>query len=340
MRKKALGTMALVLILSSVLFLGCATTIPLDKRDLTTLTPLRVATCVMPYEGVIVRHSTGRTIGNVVNVFTEIGGAIAEKSVSAWENDLAMEIISAGVPRYYELVMKKFVERASKEIPDWPSMVVEEHPVNSRYAKRILKSNSGYLLLFVPANYFPPTLSTAHGFESDYRAVLYDSERNVLWQEGFEYSSKKHDRHRSIEEYKADNFKLLKEEIEYAAEATVTEFIESILKETGKRKKTAETEREQRAVFPEKLSQEQTQQQEISKDSGIISITSDPPGAKIFIDGEYKGQTPAEISLTTGTYQLFLEYQLYEPYKDSVVIEQGQTKTLNIRLSPEGGAQK
>jgi hypothetical protein len=75
---------------------------------------------------------------------------------------------------------------------------------------------------------------------------------------------------------------------------------------------------------------------EAPKDSGIISITSDPPGAKIFIDGEFKGQTPAEISLTTGTYQLFLEYQLYEPYKDSVVIEKGQTKTLNIRLSPKG----
>jgi hypothetical protein len=75
---------------------------------------------------------------------------------------------------------------------------------------------------------------------------------------------------------------------------------------------------------------------EAPKDSGIISITSEPPGAKIFIDGEFKGQTPAEISLTTGTYQLFLEHQLYEPYKDSVMLEKGQTKTLNIRLSPEG----
>jgi len=103
---------------------------------------------------------------------------------------------------------------------------------------------------------------------------------------------------------------------------------------------SAETERDQQAVSPEKSSQEQTQQKEASKDSGIISITSDPPGAKIFIDGEFKGQTPAEISLSTGTYQIFLQRQLYEPYRESVVIEKGQTKTLNIRLSPEGKEQK
>jgi diacylglycerol kinase family enzyme len=89
-----------------------------------------------------------------------------------------------------------------------------------------------------------------------------------------------------------------------------------------------------------KTSQEQTQIKEVPKDFGIISITSEPAGAKIFIDGEYKGQTPADISLTTGTYQIFLQRQLYEPYKESVVIEKGQTKTLNIRLSPEGKEQK
>jgi hypothetical protein len=80
--------------------------------------------------------------------------------------------------------------------------------------------------------------------------------------------------------------------------------------------------------------------EQASDDSGIISITSDPPGAKIFIDGEYKGQTPAEISLAAGTYQVFLQRQLYEPYKDSLAIEKGQTKTLNIRLLPEGKEQK
>ncbi len=99
---------------------------------------------------------------------------------------------------------------------------------------------------------------------------------------------------------------------------------------------STETGQVQKAVSPEKPSQEQTQTKEASDDYGIISITSEPPGAKVFIDGEFKGQTPAEISLTVGTYQLFLQRQLYEPYKESVSIEKDQTKTLNIKLSLQG----
>ena len=124
------------------------------------------------------------------------------------------------------------------------------------------------------------------------------------------------------------------------AELTVKNILGKRKEGTDAPQESTETESEQSSASPEKLSQEQTQQKEISKDSGIISITSDPPDAKIFIDGEFKGQTPAEISLSTGTYQIFLQRQLYEPYKESVVIEKGQTKTLNIRLSPEGKEQK
>jgi hypothetical protein len=105
-------------------------------------------------------------------------------------------------------------------------------------------------------------------------------------------------------------------------------------------RRSAGTEQVQRNLTSEKPSQAQTQQQEASKDSGIISITSDPVGAKVFIDGEYKGQTPAEISLPIGAHQLFLQRQLYEPYKESVSIEKDQKKTLNIKLLPEGGGQK
>ena len=91
---------------------------------------------------------------------------------------------------------------------------------------------------------------------------------------------------------------------------------------------------------PSPQSQAQDSAEEAGDERGIINITTDPPGAKVFIDGEYKGLTPAEISLTIGTYQIFLQRQLYEPYKDSVTIENGQTKKLNIKLSPEGKEQK
>jgi hypothetical protein len=347
MRKKALSTVVVVLILSSLLFQGCGIPTkyislgkkytPLNKRDLTTLAPLRIASYVRPDKGVYVWHSRGETTGTVVGIFSPIGGAITSRSVRKWERALREEIIAAGVPRYYELVMKKFCERANKEIPGWPPMVMDEQPVGvGRDYIKNLRSKSSPLLLLLPAYAAIPQFSTAHGFGSKCRAVLYDSESNLLWVKDFEYSSEKYGRHRSIEEYKADNFKFLKEEMEFAAETTVSAFIESILQESGSPKRYIETEREQEAVSPEKSSQEQTLQEEVSNDYGILSITTDPPGAKVFIDGEYKGQTPAEMSLNTGTYQLFIENKFYEPYTDSLTIEKDQTKTLNIKLTLEG----
>jgi len=124
------------------------------------------------------------------------------------------------------------------------------------------------------------------------------------------------------------------------AELTVKNILGKRKGGTDTSQESVETEQVQRDLTTEKPSQEQTQQKEVPKNSGIISITSDPAGAKIFIDGEFKGQTPAEISLTTGTYQLFLQLQLYKPYMDSLAIEKGQTETLNIKLSPAGEEQK
>ena len=89
-----------------------------------------------------------------------------------------------------------------------------------------------------------------------------------------------------------------------------------------------------------KIPQVQAQPKELPKDYGIISITSNPPGAKIFIDGAYKGRTPADIALTAGTYQLFLDHQLYASYQKSLMIEKSQTKTLNVELLPKGKEQK
>jgi hypothetical protein len=346
MRKKALWTVSLALMLSAFLLHGCATPdvpneknlkyLTLKKRDLTSLTPLRVA--IINFSGwndrVRIISDGGRKAGQYAGAFGLTGQIVAGVAVMAREKSIGNDIVEADVPRYYELIMKQFCERASKEIPGWPSMVVEEQPVTYDFKKKFFKNQSGYLLLLETY----PALHTSSklGFESLNRAAIYESKKDVFWLKDFKYSSKDYRRNLGLEENRADNFKLLKEEVEFAAETTVSDFIQTILKEIGPPEVSAQTEREQRAVSPEKLSQEQTQPKEASKDYGIISITSDPPGAKIFIDGEFKGQTPAEISLSTGTYQLFLQHQLFEPYKDSVVLEKDQTKILNIRLSPEG----
>ncbi|OGP85881.1 MAG: hypothetical protein A2Z08_00930 [Deltaproteobacteria bacterium RBG_16_54_11] len=242
------------------------------------------------------------------------------------------------MPKINELVMNKFFERAEKAIPGWPAMVIEEQAVTNK--KDYFRQYSGTKMLFLNATNYAPHLSTGHGFVSYFYGFLVDSEGDILWKKMFVYTSKGFGRVRSVEEYKADNFKLFKEEIEFAANTIVSVFIEDIKKGVKAPQVSAQTEHEQKEIPPEKSSPEQIQQTEVSKDYGIISITSEPAGAKIFIDGEFKGQTPADISLTAGTYQVFLQHQLYEPYKDSVMIEKDQTKTLNIKLSPAGEAQK
>jgi hypothetical protein len=336
MRIKALWTVVLALMLSSPLFQGCASTStdkPLCFKDFESLKkPIRIARYVDEEYRVI--HSTGHRIASTIGVDSLIGGAVASVGVRAWERGVEKEIAAANVPKINELVMRKFVERSGKEIPGWPPMIVEEQPVKNK--KDYFKQYSGTKMLFLNATNRAPCLYTGYGFGSYFYGFLVDSEGDVIWGKIFTYFSQGWGRQKSVEEYKADNFKLFKEEIEFAADTIVSDFIEDIKKGVNAPEGATGTEGEQKTVSPEKLSQEQTQQKEEPKDYGTISITSEPPGAKIFIDGEYKGQTPAEISLSTGTYQLFLQHQLFEPHKESVSIEKGQTKTVNIKLSPEG----
>jgi len=328
----------LVLILSSFLFSGCRSTHKsLRYKDSESLKqPVRVARYVDEEYRVI--HSAGRNTAAWITAVTIVGGIATTEGVKVWERSLAKEINAAGMPKINELVMNNFFERAGKEIPGWPTMVIEEQAVTNK--KDYFRQYSGTKMLFLNATNYAPHLSTGHGFVSYFYGFLADSEGDIIWKKMFVYTSEGYGRARSVDEYKTDNFKLLKEEIEFAADTIASVFIEDIKKGFKAPQVSAVTGRGQGDVSPEKLSPEQTQQTEASKDSGTINITSDPPGAKVFINGEFKGLTPAEISLTTGTYQIFLQRQLYEPHKDSVTIENGQTKKLNIKLSPEGKEQK
>lgn len=51
-----------------------------------------------------------------------------------------------------------------------------------------------------------------------------------------------------------------------------------------------------------------------------VNINSDPPGAKIWIDGENKGLTPLSIDLLAGKYNLELRHQDYMPYTTDFLV--------------------
>lgn len=71
-------------------------------------------------------------------------------------------------------------------------------------------------------------IDTDYGLAILVRAEMGDSKGIVPWGKDFAYDSREYKRYRDIEELKADNFKLLREEIEFAAEATVSDFIKDL----------------------------------------------------------------------------------------------------------------
>lgn len=67
--------------------------------------------------------------------------------------------------------------------------------------------------------------------------------------------------------------------------------------------------------------------------TGSLSVTTDPPGARISIDGEMKGVSPATIpGLSTGTHTLELKLGDYQDLKTSVNITAGRTQEYTIGL--------
>jgi eukaryotic-like serine/threonine-protein kinase len=65
-----------------------------------------------------------------------------------------------------------------------------------------------------------------------------------------------------------------------------------------------------------------------------LYITSDPPGADVFINGaKQSGQTPVTLPLAAGQYNLVLRLQGYDPYVSSVQVKENVQTQLNTTLN-------
>ena len=208
MRTKALWTVVVALMLSSLFFQGCASKHkPLSFNDSQSLNqPIKVARYIDQKYYVI--HSAGQNAAAIMSgVNLPAGIAIQKGIVEAWAREVEKEIAAADVPKINVLVMNKFVKRAGKEIPGWPPMIIEEQSI--RNIKDYFKQYLGTKMLFLNNAWgYPTHLSTGHGFVCYFDGYLANPEGDIIWKKRFTYISKEYGRQRSIEEYKADNFEL------------------------------------------------------------------------------------------------------------------------------------
>jgi hypothetical protein len=76
-------------------------------------------------------------------------------------------------------------------------------------------------------------------------------------------------------------------------------------------------------------------QSDQTKPSGKLKITSNPPGADIYLDEKYMGITPAElVDVPAGTYTLVLKMEEFDEWTDTVTVKAGKTVSINDGSKP------
>jgi hypothetical protein len=76
-------------------------------------------------------------------------------------------------------------------------------------------------------------------------------------------------------------------------------------------------------------------QSDQTKPSGKLKVTSNPPGADIYLDEKYMGITPAElVDVPAGTYTLVLKMEGFDEWTDTVTVKAGKTVSINDGSKP------
>jgi hypothetical protein len=67
--------------------------------------------------------------------------------------------------------------------------------------------------------------------------------------------------------------------------------------------------------------------------SGLLSVTTKPPGARIEVDGKPEKSSPTDVPLTAGAHVVTARLEGYEDFQVQVVVEAEQKKTVDLPLS-------
>jgi len=208
---------------------GCTTDKPYVKKDKTLAPPVKVVRCKTPG---ILRSTVAETLLLTTATIALPGGSallvLGDEYTKARGEDMQTKI-----PDFGYLVMNKFVERINKEMPDWPALTAEYNPVEDDYTDTCVLIE--FKVKRISYGYLDFIRGGGNGFYSKTVVTMKDQNGEVLWQKSFAYLSKDFNRCRDIDEFEAENGKLLMEEMEFAAEKTVSDFISHL---NGKQKES------------------------------------------------------------------------------------------------------
>lgn len=65
-----------------------------------------------------------------------------------------------------------------------------------------------------------------------------------------------------------------------------------------------------------------------SSNARTITVSSEPEGANVYVDGELKGVTPYMLTLDNGTYDIKLEKVGYDTYKTNIILDGSNDQTV------------
>jgi hypothetical protein len=234
--KKATHRFMILLLMASFSFLqGCASgNRQFVKRDISSLEPIKVCR----YETPGIMKSTGVETALLAAITVAAPGGSAMLVLGDEYGKLRGLEAQMKIPDFGSLVMDQFLTHLKSDRPDWAAVTVISTPLKEDFSEKCtvieIKVNRvayGSLDLIRGGIVFDRGRDKgpySEGFLGKTTITMKDSEGEILWRRSFVYLSENFGREMSLDVLEADNFMLLREEMDFAAEQTALDFIDSL----------------------------------------------------------------------------------------------------------------
>jgi len=141
------------------------------------------------------------------------------------------------IPDFGSMVMDRFLESVNQTEPGWPELSAVREPLKEKMndnvktttieldVKRLAYGSIDLTRGGIILDRGMDKGIFCDGFMSKTVVTMKDPQGEVLWQKSYIYLSEDYDRGMSVEELEANDLSLLKEEMMFAAEKTVQDFV-------------------------------------------------------------------------------------------------------------------